>query len=181
MSPALPPGRARSSTPGKGPAGLQVLTRGAAVAVGLAGLLLLVAGCDQARLPQLARPDELFGISNRALLLLTGLAHLTLAVVLLAVRDMATRALLMLWLGLNHLLYYFGMTWLGAAAPFPTVVLAGWRIGLKPERLDRWWKLAITGLLLGGILALWLERRRLKRIEAAAFLEHWRKAREHSP
>ena len=63
----------------------------------------------------LSRPDAVLGISNHALLLIAAMVHLALSVVLTVKRDPMTCGALTGWLGLNYLVYRFGMHWMGIA------------------------------------------------------------------
>lgn len=144
-----------------------------------AGLLLVFTACDAARLPQFRERDALFGLTTRTLLAVAGLLYLALSAYLFVGRDWMMRGLVILWAGLNHVVYYLGMVWLHAAAPFPAVVLVGWRIGVRPEVVDRRWKWFIASLVVGSTLLLLVEWRRLKQVEAAALLKRWRELREH--
>jgi hypothetical protein len=59
------------------------------------------------------------------------------------------------------------------------VVLAGRKLGIGTKGAALTWKLLITYLIVGGLLHLILERRRLKRAENERFMEEWRATRDH--
>lgn len=143
-----------------------------------AGLVLVFTAGDSARLPHFRERDALFGLTARTLLAMGGLLHLVLSVYLVLGKDWMMRGLVLLWVGLNHIVYYLGMLWLHVAAPFPAALLVGWRIGVRPEVVDRRWKGLIAWLVVGGVCLLLAERRRTKRAAAAAFLNRWRELRE---
>jgi hypothetical protein len=151
----------------------------AAAALAVAGLAMLWA-CSGGH-SWLRQPDALVGLSNRTLLAVFGLLHLGLAGWLLVTRDLMSQGLLMLWLGVNYLIYRLGMAWVKAAIPLPVVKLVAWKLGASPPVVDACWKLLTAYLLLGGPAHLLLERRRTRMLQDAAFLTHWKGMRERGP
>lgn len=79
-----------------------------------------------------------------------------------------------------YILYGVGMAWvMNVAAPFPAVVAVAWKLGINSKMTDICWKLFIAYLVLGGFLVVALEWRRLKQLEAQAFLKGWGEVRAH--
>lgn len=140
------------------------------------GLVMLLIALDD--VPPLRQRDALFGLTTRTVLVLAGVLHLTLSGYLFAARDLMNQGMVALWAGLNHLAYALGMAWVKAAAPLPAVVLVGWKLGIRPQVVGICWNLFIAYLALGSLLILRLEWRRLKQLEAAAFLKRWHAMRE---
>jgi hypothetical protein len=149
----------------------------AAAALAVAGLLLLYACSGGHSL--LREQDALLGLSNRTVLMLLALLHLGVCGWLLAARDATGQGLVMLWLGVNCLVYRLGMAWLKAATPLPVVKLLAWKLGASAHALDIGWRLFIAYLVVGSVAHLLLERRRLRQMQSDAFLRHWKEVREH--
>lgn len=153
---------------------LNRLVQMSALLVLLVGLLLLLAAAEPLR--ALRERDELLGLSNRSVMVLGGAVHLAVCVGVLSVRDAKMRAMVLLWLGLNHLIYRLGLAWM-AVRELPVLRATGLKVGIRPETLDTVWKCFIAYLILGGGVMLYLERRRRKRVEAQEFMEQYRRKR----
>ena len=149
----------------------------AAAGLAVVGLMLLCA--SSGRDPLFRQADALLGLSNRTLLRLLGLLHLGLAGWLLATRDLLSQGLMMLWLGVNCIVYQVGMAWVKAAVPLPVVKLVARKLGANPNAVDVCWRLFIAYLVLGSLAHVLLEWRRLKRVQSDAFMKHWKELREH--
>ena len=146
----------------------------------LMGLLMFHAAAGEARrlMEILTRMDALLGVSNETLLNLGGGLHLVLAVCLLVVRGPRTRALVTGWAGLNYLIYYLGMSWMKAAAPYPWARAVGLRTGAAPATVDIAWKVWMFVLLAGAGLFAVAEWRRSRRLKDSGYMEQWRAFRE---
>jgi hypothetical protein len=158
---------------------LRLFNRSVSIAAGVftvIGLLMIFSACGND--PLLVRPDFLFGVTTRALLLLTGLLHLTLGGLMFAVQDSTNRGLLGLWAGSTHLVYGVGMIWLKAAVPSPAIETIGWRIGIRPVALERCWTFFLGYLLIASLLLVLAEWRRLRQLKIASFEKRWREMRE---
>ena len=123
--------------------------------------------------------DALFDLSNRTVLTVFGLLHLGLGGWLLTMRGSMSQGLMMLWLGVNCMVYRVGMAWMKAATPLPVVQLVAWKLGANAKAVDICWRLFIAYLVVGSLAHVLLERRRLKGLESEAFLRHWKETREH--
>jgi hypothetical protein len=117
--------------------------------------------------------DALLGLHNRTLLALLAMLHLGLGVWLLATRNLLSQGLMILWLGVNCLVYHVGLAWLKAAAPLPVVKLVAWKLGAKPNTVDASWKLLIACLVVGGLVHSLAQHRHLKRLKSESFIRHW--------
>ena len=126
----------------------------------------------------LSRPDAVLGISNHALLLVAAVIHLALSVVLTVKRDPMTCGALTGWLGLNYLVYRFGMDWLGKAAPFASIQAVARNLGVAPRNLDAAWQWITLFYLMGTCVILAGAWRHWRRAKSNDFLEHWREYRE---
>jgi DNA-directed RNA polymerase subunit RPC12/RpoP len=141
----------------------------------LVGLLMPLIALDE--IPPLRQQDALFGLTTRTVLALVGVLHLVLSGYLFVGRDLMTQGIVVFWAGLNHMVYALGMVWLRAAAPFPAVVAVAWKLGLSSRVADVCWKLFTAYLLLGSLLILMLEWRRLKRLRIEMFWKRWGEVR----
>ena len=148
-----------------------------ATALAVMGLAMLWACTSRHWL--LGERDALFDLSNRTVLAVLGLLHLGLSGWLLATRGSMSEGFMMLWLGVNCIVYRVGMAWMKAASPLPVVQLVAWKLGANPKAVDICWRLFIAYLVVGSLARLLLERRRLKGLESEAFLRHWKETREH--
>lgn len=148
-----------------------------ATCCGLIGILLVLAVWEDWRV--LRKPDLLFGVSNQNVLGVAGVLHLAASVYLFATRQMTSRALVLIWLGLSHFIYRVGMLWLQASIPFPLVHVVARKTGLSSRSVDGCWKYFIAYLIISGVVVLLLGWRRRKQQEAELFVEHWRDMREH--
>jgi hypothetical protein len=148
----------------------------AAGALAVAGCVLLFASSGRHTLFREA--DPLLGLSNRTLLALLGLLHLSLSVWLLATNDLMAQGLTMLWLGANSVAYSVGMAWLKAATPLPVLKLVAWKLGARPTGVDMCWKLMTAYLVVGSLAHLVLHWWRLKRLASDAFMRRWKQSRE---
>jgi len=121
---------------------LKAYVRTGAATLALAGLAMLCAATGEERLH--GQADPLFGLTNRAMLVLFGVAHLAFSGVLLVVRDLMNQGFISLWIGVNYLAYRMGMVWVKAAVPFPALRLVGWKLGIRPSSVEVCWGVAPT-------------------------------------
>jgi|ERR1043166_62820 hypothetical protein len=147
------------------------------------GLLLVVVGLVMVltaseRLKILQEPDVLFGAQNRIVLALAGLLHVALVGCLLATRSLLTRAALLLWLGINHVVYRLGLIWMHVAAPAPLLRAMGLKLEAQATALNTCWTWLIGYLVAGSVLVALSEWRRLRRLEADEFMTEWRRTRQ---
>lgn len=155
---------------------IECLIRGTALFLAMIGLSMMLGAGEPLRV--LREPDVLFGLSNRSTLVLAGVVHLVIGVCVLATRNPNTQGVVLLWLGLNHLVYRLGLGWMGIREP-PVVRAVSLKLGMRAETLDMTWKWFIGYLILGSALVLLLEWRRQKQREAEAFMEEYRRRRRH--
>jgi DNA-directed RNA polymerase subunit RPC12/RpoP len=127
----------------------------------------------------LRQEDALFGVTTRVLLLLTGILHLAISTYLFAGRDLMNRGIAVLWAGTCHIYYLVGMVVMKIQSPFPAVMLVAWKVGVSAKVIGILWILLIAFFLLGGVMLLALEWRRLKQVEQEMYLQRWSKMREH--
>lgn len=140
------------------------------------GLMMLYAATSQEG--TLKQPEAMFGLSNWAMLMLMGCLHLILSGYLFMTQDLMNCGFMTLWMGINYLVYRGGMVWvMKKQVPFPAVNLVGWKLGVSPSVADTCWKLLIAYLIMGGLLELIIEGRRLEQLKKAAFEKHWRETR----
>jgi hypothetical protein len=131
--------------------------------------------------PWLSAPDPLFGMSNRMMLLLAGVLHLFFAGCLLLKRDIFSQWLLALLVGWSYFLLRITLVWsIDTKAPYPIEAFIGWRIGVKPETIDLWWKVFTVFLLVLSSIFVLLEFWRLKQVKNVAWLRHWQETRNQS-
>jgi hypothetical protein len=113
------------------------------------------------------------------MLLLGGcVLHLGVAAFLFATRNAATQTLAILWLGLNHLLYYVGIGMLQPNALVNTRQFFGWRLQVSPATVDLLWKSLPVYLLLTSAVFLVLLWRRSARLGNAAWFRQWQESRK---
>ena len=155
---------------------VQAWATGAAIGLGLLGLMLMLAGAEDGPLWQKA--DAIFGASTRTMLRVGSLAHLLLAGYMAFARQPLNQALLALWLALNWSVYRAGLVWMGEKGPLPVLQCTGDVIGINPQTLSIGWTLFTVYLTAGGVMVLLVEWRRWKRMEAESFLERWRQMRQ---
>lgn len=163
-----------SSREAKADAGLWLLRRfvyPAAVLFAGTGLVMLFGTIDD--IPPLGQTDAVLGLSTRAVLVAAGLVHLAVSGCLFATRDPMKQGLVACWAGLNYIVYLAGLAWLKAVTSIPAVVVVAWELGVSEKTVHIVWRLFIAYLVVLGLLLVVLEWRRLKRLEAAAFLKHW--------
>lgn len=139
------------------------------------GLALLFALSEPLRVLQ--APDALLGASSRLLLVLVGALHLVVSGCVFATRSVITQAILLLWLGLNCMIYRVGLIWMGVAGPPPLIEALGLKYGFRSEALDAFWKGFIAYLIIGSALVLFSEWRRAKRERAEEFMKNYQKKR----
>jgi hypothetical protein len=168
-----------SGRKGKVDAGLWHLRRfvyAAAVMFAAGGLVMLFGARDD--IPPLRHPDAVFGLSTQAVLVAAGLLHLAVGGCLFATRDPMKQGLIACWAGLNYIVYLAGLAWLKAATSIPAVVVVAWELGVSEKTAQIVWRLFIAYLVVIGLSLVVLEWRRLKRLEAEAFLKRWHQSRE---
>jgi hypothetical protein len=146
-----------------------------ATALAVMGLAMLWACSGEHALH--GQRDAVFDLSNRTVLAVLGLLHLGLSGWLLATRGSMSQGLMILWLGVNCIVYRVGMAWMKGATPLPVVQLVAWKLGANAKAVDICWRLFIAYLVVGSLVHLLLERRRLKGLESEAFLRHWKESR----
>jgi hypothetical protein len=112
--------------------------------------------------PALNQPDPLLGLSNQLVLLIGSLLCLTLTGYLFVGRTEANKGIALSWMGMNFLVYGFGLFWMQRRGPCPVVVLTAWQFGIWPATLNLIWEIFTGFLVIGGILVSVLERRRSK-------------------
>jgi hypothetical protein len=149
---------------------------GVTAGLALTGLVSLVAGAEEGPLWQKA--DTLFGVSTRTLLRVGSVAHLLLAAYLAFARNPVTQALLALWLALDYTVYRAGLVWMGEKGLPLLLQCTGDVVGINAKALSAAWTWFTVYLVVGGLMVLWAEWRRWKRMEAESFLERWRKLRQ---
>lgn len=118
--------------------------------------------------------DPLLEIKNPTFLLVFGIAHLVFAGVFVLPRASLFRGILGGWLGANHLVYYLGLLWMKAAAPYPFVRAVAMELGTPPKTVEIGWKILIAFLLTSSIAFVLIERQRIKAIKDAAYDAQWR-------
>lgn len=152
-------------------------------ALGLVGLFLLWTAWATRNSNDwwLGMHDPLLGIRNRVMLVIGGLLHLAIAVYLFAARDLLNRTLAVLWMGLNHLIYYVGVHLVEPSALPNLERFIGWRLQLQPEAVDRRWKLFQLYLLVTGVVFAILIWRQSRRLGKEVWLKQWQEKREQTP
>lgn len=136
-------------------------------------VLMLFAALGNA--PPLTQRDALFEVKTQTVLWLAGLLHLGLGGYLLLGKDLGSRGFLALWAGVNYIVYYLGVVHgMKVAAPFPVEVLVAWEAGLSSKAVDTLWRGFSVYLVLGGLTLIVVERRQVKQLAAARFLERWK-------
>lgn len=125
----------------------------------------------------LGRKDVVFEVPVRVVLLVAGLVHLVAAVWVFARRDLTNQSLILLWLGVNHVLYRAALAWLNASVPLTVLRVLGMKVGVHARTLDVWWKVFMAFLIVGSVLVSVGEWRWRKRLRDEAFLAEWEKKR----
>jgi DNA-directed RNA polymerase subunit RPC12/RpoP len=100
--------------------------------------------------------DPLLGINNRLMLILGGILHIGLSAYLFASRNFSFRNLAILWLGLNHLVYYSGAILMDSSALLNTERFLGWRLHVPPTTVAAWWKILLVYLIIVSLGSLYL-------------------------
>jgi hypothetical protein len=125
----------------------------------------------------LRRRDDLFGVTIRTVLVVAALLHLAACGWLFATRDLVNQAMVLLWMGVNHVVYRTALAWLKVATPLSILRVIGMKVGIHARTLDFCWKLFMAYLVVGSVVVLIFEWRRLRRLKAEEFLMHWRERR----
>lgn len=125
----------------------------------------------------LGRKDVVLEVPVHVVLLVAGLVHLGGAVWVFATRDLTSQSLILLWLGVNYVLYRAASAWLNASVPLTVLRVLGMKVGVRAQTLDVWWKAFMAFLLMGSVAVLVGEWRRRKRLRAEAFLAQWQEQR----
>lgn len=144
----------------------------------LEGLAMLFTASGNERLQQ--QRDVLSGLSHETMLVAGGLLHLILSGCLLVLENSMSKGFLAFWMGLNYIVFHAAMSWARVIAPFPTMRLIAWKIGIKPDILNCCWNLFTGFLVIGGALYLMLEWRISERLQNDAYLKDWSKKRERN-
>lgn len=156
-----------------------------ATALALVGLFLLYTwwSTQSSNDWWLGQSDPLLELSNRAMLFAGGLLHLAAAVYLFATRDVLTRVLAVLWVGLNHLMYYAGVHLVEPSMLPNTEHFIGWRLQIQATAVDFWWKAFLGYLIVTSAVFLALKWHQSKKIRKEAWFEQWQENRrkEDSP
>jgi DNA-directed RNA polymerase subunit RPC12/RpoP len=126
--------------------------------------------------------DPLLGISSRAMLVVGGLLHLAVAAYLFAARDVLNRTLAVLWVGLNHLIYYAGVHSVEPSALPNTERFIGWRLRLQPVVVDSQWNIFQLSLIVTSVVFLVLiwhsPWRHSKQLKKEAWFKQWQENRK---
>ena len=131
--------------------------------------------------PWLTEPDPLFGFANRTVLLLAGALQLAFCGCLFAMRSFINQGLLILWAGLNCLLFRMAFVWLmKIKVPFPMENYMGRWLGVRPMTVDFCWKLFIAYLIIGSSTFMLLKLRQLKQSKDEAWAKQWLETREQT-
>ena len=96
----------------------------------------------------------------------------------MVVRSRLTKAALLLWLGLNHILYRVGQAWLNASTPLVILRVLGMKVGIHARVLDTAWKWFMAYLVVSSLVVLVLEWRRARRQCDADYLARWQVKRK---
>jgi DNA-directed RNA polymerase subunit RPC12/RpoP len=143
------------------------------------GLAMMFAAFGTDRL--LEETEPLFGVKNSVLLLAGGGLQLGLGCYLLLPGDLVNRGMLALWAGCNCGVYYCAMIWMKTVTPIPVVQLVGWKIGFRnPRVLSLFWGLFVAFLIVGCVVLLVHERRRVKQLGAEIFMKRWAESRRRA-
>jgi DNA-directed RNA polymerase subunit RPC12/RpoP len=125
--------------------------------------------------------DPLLGLGNRAMLLVGGLLHLGVATYLFAARHLLTRTLAVLWVGLNHLIYYAGVHWVAPSALSSMEHFIGWRLRLQQAFVDRQWKIFQLYLIVSSfvfLVLIWYHSwYHSKQLEKELWFKQWLESR----
>lgn len=146
------------------------------VAIAATGLLLVLAALADWELSQ--RRDVVLGVSTRNVLWMAGSLHLALFGALPFIHNRTTQSILMLWLGLNHILYRTGLSWLNASTPLVILRVIGMKVGVHARVLDTAWKWFMAYLVVSSLVVLVLEWRRARRQRDADYLAQWQVKRK---
>jgi predicted RNA-binding Zn-ribbon protein involved in translation (DUF1610 family) len=125
--------------------------------------------------------DPLLGFNNRAMLVVGGLLHLAVASYLFAGRDVLNRTLAVLWLGLNHWIYFAGVQWTEPNALMRTERFLGWRLQLQPEAVVLRWKIFQGYLIVASAVFLILIWRHSALLKKEVWFTQWRERRAQPP
>jgi hypothetical protein len=150
-----------------------------AAALILAVMSLILFFSAKAPIRVLQDPDVLLGFSNSVVLVIAGLLSLAVSGFVFATRALTTQAMLLLWFGMNHVVYRVGLKWMGVAGPPAVLKALSLKLDVQLVSLNRFWNGFIACLVLGSLLVLYCEWRRLKRERADEFMKHYREQREH--
>ncbi len=142
----------------------------------VAGALALWAASESRRV--LRQPDFLLLVNTRVLLALLGLFHVFLSGYILTASSRTIQAGVILWLGVNHLVYRAAKSWLGVAGTLPVVEVLARKCGVQTWVVNGVWKWVVVYWIASSLLVLLLEWRQRRRQEKELFMENWRKQRE---
>jgi hypothetical protein len=148
----------------------------AAALFALIGVAMLYTATGGEKL--LSQPDALFRFTSGTMLVLCGLLHIGFSVSLFLTRDLMCQGFQTLWMGLNYIVYHAGMSLLNVVPPYRMIQLLAWKFGLLARVSNGCWNLFSAYLLMGSILFLMLEWRRLEQVQSEAYLKHWTETRD---
>jgi hypothetical protein len=146
----------------------------------IGAMLLLITWTCKVRgiQPYLNSQASLFGLSNRMVLLLAGTLQLLFGGCLFVARSVTTQGLLVLWAGLNGLLYRIVMVWaMNMTVPLPREGFVGWRLGVRPETVDLCWKLYTAYLVFGSSTFMLFRLWQWKQLKDEAWVKQWQETR----
>ena len=125
--------------------------------------------------------DPLLGISSRAILVLGGALHLGAAAYLFATRNTLNRTLAVLWVGLNHLMYYVGVRMVEPSALPNAERFMGWRLQLRPEVVDARWRILQLCLITTSVVFIILIWCQSKQLRKEAWFRQWQETWAQQP
>jgi hypothetical protein len=148
----------------------------AAALLAVVGLSMLYTATGHEKLQQ--HPDALFQFTSETTLVLAGVSHLVFSVTLFLTRERMHQGFLTLWMGLVYLAYHTGMALLKVEPPYPMIQLVAWKFGMHARVTNGFWNLFTAYLIMGSILFLMFEWKRLGQTQDEAFLKHYMEGRK---
>jgi len=98
----------------------------------------------------LAVVDPIFGVSNRSLLIASGLLELSVVAYVYFCKSINTRKFLILWLASVFSLYRLGIWWTGLPKPCPCLGNLTNALNLSPHAADTIMKIVLAYIVLGS-------------------------------